>query len=96
MWDIKRSKYVIYPILRSIQWSNPTYVDSPEMSIQSGNQQKTNHKRLNTVFQKPMSLNEDRESPRRQPGTLRTIHAGHLEHSNYHRHLKSYTSLAQL
>ncbi|KAJ5828012.1 uncharacterized protein N7525_006265 [Penicillium rubens] len=76
MWDIKRSKYVIYPILVR--------------------KSKTNHKCLNTVFQKPMSLNEDRESPRRQPGTLRTIHAGHLEHSNYHRHLKSYTSLVQL
>ncbi|KAJ5458690.1 hypothetical protein N7475_010078 [Penicillium sp. IBT 31633x] len=40
-----------------------------------------------------ISSNEDRESQRRQPGTLRTVYAGHLRHSIYHRHLEPYTSL---
>lgn len=43
-----------------------------------------------------MSSIEDREGQQRQPGTLRTIHAGHLQHSNYHRQYKSYTSLDKL
>lgn len=31
-----------------------------------------------------MASNEDRESQRRQPGTLRTVGADHLEDSIYH------------